>query len=81
MTILEIDVGDLQARAVEFTATDLVVTLVDGRKIATPLDWYPRLNTATAEQRAKYEIMPMGIHWPDLDEDVGIAGMLKGRRA
>jgi hypothetical protein len=41
MTTLEIDVGDLQARAVEFTATELVVTPVDGRKIATPLDWYP----------------------------------------
>jgi len=76
---LEINVGDLRARAVEFTASELVVTLVDGRKIATPLEWYPRLKNATPEQRAKYEIMPMGIHWPDLDEDLGIAGMLKGR--
>jgi hypothetical protein len=81
MTTLEIDVGDLQARAVDFTTTELVVTLVDGRKIATPLDWYPRLKRASNEQRANYEIMPMGIHWPDLDEDLGIAGMLKGRRA
>ncbi|HKA72350.1 MAG TPA: DUF2442 domain-containing protein [Xanthobacteraceae bacterium] len=79
MTTLEINVGDLRARAVEFTASELVVTLVDGRKIATPLEWYPRLKNATPEQRAKYEIMPMGIHWPDLDEDLGIAGMLKGR--
>ena len=39
MTTLEIDVGDLHARAVEFTATELVVTLADGLKIATPLDW------------------------------------------
>jgi hypothetical protein len=81
MTTLEIDVGDLQARAVEFTATELVVTLVDGRKIATPLDWYPRLQRASAKERATFEILPMGIHWPDLDEDLGIAGMLKGRRA
>ena len=78
---LEIDVGDLHPRAVEFTATDLVVTLVDGRKIATPLDWYPRLKRASAKQRANFEIMPMGIHWPDLDEDLAIAGMLKGRPA
>lgn len=79
MSTLEIDVGDLRARSVEFTATELVVTLADGRKIATPLDWYPRLAGATAEQRANFEIMPMGIHWPDIDEDLSIAGMLKGR--
>lgn len=81
MTTLEIDVGDLHARAVEFTVTDLVVTLADGRKIATPLDWYPRLKRASPKERANFEITPMGIHWPDLDEDLGIAGMLKGRRA
>jgi hypothetical protein len=61
-------------------ATELVVTLGDGRKIATPLDWYPRLQLATDQQRANFEIMPMGIHWPDIDEDLGVAGMLKGRR-
>jgi hypothetical protein len=81
MTTLEIDVGDLQATSVEFTKDELVVTLADGRRIATPLDWYPRLKDATAKQRANFEIMPMGIHWPDLDEDLGIAGMLKGRRS
>ena len=81
MTTLEIDVGDLQASSVAFTKDELVVTLADGRRIATPLDWYPRLKDATAKQRANFEIMPMGIHWPDLDEDLGIAGMLKGRRS
>lgn len=80
MTTLKIDVGDLHPRFVEFTASELVVTLKDGRKIATPLDWYPRLKAASAKERANYEIMPMGIHWPDLDEDLGVAGMLKGRR-
>ena len=59
----------------EFTASDLVVTLADGRKIATPLDWYPRLKRASAAQRANYEIMPMGIHWPDIDEDLSVAGV------
>jgi hypothetical protein len=43
MSTLELNVGDLKPRAVEFTATELVVTLVDGRKIVTPLAWYPRL--------------------------------------
>jgi hypothetical protein len=80
MSTLEIDVGDLRARSVEFTATELVVTLADGRRIATPLAWYPRLLRASAAERQNYEIMPMGIHWPAIDEDLSIAGMLKGRR-
>ena len=81
MSTLEIEVGDLRARSVEFTATELVVTLQDGRRIATPLDWYPRLQRASASERAHFEIMPMGVHWPDLDEDLSIVGMLKGQRA
>ena len=81
MSTLEIDVGDLRARSVEFTATELVVSLVDGRKIVTPLEWYPRLMRASAAERRHYEIMPMGIHWPDIDEDLSIAGMLKGQRS
>ena len=81
MSTLEIEVGNLRATAVAFTGTELVVTLADGRKIVTPLDWYPRLQRASASERANYEIMPMGIHWPDLDEDLSIAGMLKGQRA
>jgi len=81
MTTLELEVGDLKPRAVEFTASELVVTLADGRKIATPLEWYPRLKGASAAERANYEIMPMGIHWPTIDEDLSIAGMLKGQRA
>jgi hypothetical protein len=81
MSTLELEVGDLKPRAVEFTASELVVTLMDSRKIATPLEWYPRLQHASAAQRAQYEIMPMGIHWPAIDEDLSIAEMLKGWRA
>jgi hypothetical protein len=80
MSILELEVGDLRARSVEFTERELVVTLADGRKIATPLDWYPRLKKASASERENYEIMPMGIHWPAIDEDLSIGGMLKGRQ-
>ena len=64
---------------VEFAKDEVIVAFPDGRKIATPLDWYPRLKAASAKQRANFEIMPMGIHWPDLDEDLSIAGMLKGQ--
>jgi hypothetical protein len=80
MSTLQIDVGDLRAVSVEFTATELVVTLADGRKIVTPLAWYPRLQQASAEERSNYEIMPLGIHWPAIDEDLGIVGMLQGQR-
>jgi hypothetical protein len=81
MSTLEIDVGDLRPVSVAFTADELVVTLADGRKIATPLAWYPRLRDSSASVREHFELMPMGIHWPELDEDLGIAGMLKGRSA
>ena len=81
MSTLEIDVGDLRPAAVEVTSTELIVTLADGRKIVTPLDWYPRLKRGSAAERANFEVMPMGIHWPDLDEDLSVAGMLQGRRA
>jgi hypothetical protein len=79
MSTLEIDVGDLRPVAVAFTAEDLIVTLADGRRIATPLAWYPRLRDANMAARNHFELMPMGIHWPELDEDLGIAGMLRGR--
>jgi hypothetical protein len=79
MGTLEIDVGDLRPVAVAFTADDLVVTLADGRKIVTPLEWYPRLRDASVSVRGNFELMPMGVHWPEIDEDLGIAGMLRGR--
>jgi Protein of unknown function (DUF2442)/Domain of unknown function (DUF4160) len=81
VSTLEIDVGDIRAVSVAFTADELVVTLADGRRIATPLAWYPRLRNASAAARGRFELMPMGVHWPELDEDLGIAGMLQGRPA
>jgi hypothetical protein len=58
----------------------LRVRLQDGREIATPLEWYPSLLQATPEQQAHVELSPSGIHWPDLDEDLSVAGMLRGIR-
>jgi hypothetical protein len=78
---VQIDVGDIRPVAVAFTADELVVTLADGRKIATPLSWYTRLLNASASARQHFELVAMGIHWPDLDEDLGILGMLRGRPA
>lgn len=65
---------------VEFTDTLLCVTLQDGRMIATPLEWYPSLASASPEQRANYELSVSGVHWIDLDEDLSVTGMLKGNR-
>jgi Protein of unknown function (DUF2442) len=81
MSTLEIDVGDIRPLSVAFAGDELVVTLADGRRIATPLAWYPRLRDASAAARGRFELMPMGIHWPDIDEDLGVAGMLQGRPA
>lgn len=77
---MEIRVDDLRPRSVEFTSKDMIVSLADGRRLTTPLDWYPTLKRASLDQLNNYQIMPMGIHWPDLDEDLSIAGMLKGDR-
>jgi hypothetical protein len=81
MSTLEIDVADIRPVSVAFTADELVVTLADGRKIEMPLAWYPRLRDASVTARERFELMPMGIHWPELDEDLGVAGMLRGRPA
>ena len=75
------DVGDIRPVSVTFTADELVVSLADGRRIATPLAWYPRLRDANIAARENFELMAMGVHWPELDEDLGIAGMLRGRPA
>jgi len=67
------------AIALRFTEDDLIATLEDGRTITVPLAWYPRLLHATAAQRANYRWIGhgTGIHWPDLDEDLSIAGFLR----
>ena len=61
--------------------SSLHVKLADGREISTPLWWYPSLLQATHLQRNNMELMYTGIHWPDLDEDLSIEGMLKGWKA
>ena len=66
--------------SVRFSAQDLVVQLEDGRSISMPLNWYPKLLLASHDARMNYEISPLGVHWPELDEDLSVAGMLTGRR-
>ena len=70
-------------KAVRIDEDALTVDLVDGRTLSTPLAWYPRLLHATAEQRNNFVISGagFGIHWPDVDEDLSIQGMLAGAAA
>jgi len=72
-----------QVKAVRLTEHTLDVDLLDGRTIIVPLAWFPRLLNATTEQRAKWEISSggFGIHWPEVDEDLSTAGLLRGAPA
>jgi hypothetical protein len=65
---------------VQFVDDALRVRLTDGREIGVPLEWFPRLRDATAEQRSHWRLIGrgVGIHWEDLDEDLSVAGLLRG---
>ncbi len=73
------------ARAVNVIVTDdtLSVDLEDGRTISVPIGWYPRLAHGTPEEQANFQISGAGygIHWPDLDEDIGVEGLLLGKKS
>jgi hypothetical protein len=75
------DLDATEPQQVRCSETELTATLKDGRKIRTPLWWYPRLLRATPQQRPNYEPSPFGIHWPEIDEDLSVAGMLRGAKA
>lgn len=68
------------AESVEFTDNDMVVFLVDGRKVIIPIVWFPRLANATKSQLENYELLGdgEGVHWPEIDEDLSVAGLLRG---
>jgi hypothetical protein len=69
------------ATHVEVSDDTLSVELADGRTVAAPLAWYPRLAQATAEERASWRLIGggQGIHWPDVDEDISVANLLSGQ--
>jgi hypothetical protein len=81
MSTLAIDVNPL-AQKVQCSEEELIVSLVDGRRISVPLVWFPRLAKATPAERDNWEILGdgQGIHWPDIDEDLSVSGLLKGTR-
>jgi len=71
------------AQSVGFTEDSMVVSLDDGRSVSIPLAWFPRLNAGTKSEREHYELIGdgEGIHWPELDEDISVEGLIAGRRS
>jgi len=63
---------------VEFTSSELVLHLEDGRTLRVPLEWFPRLRDASKTRLAQFRLIGggIGIHWPDLDEDLSVRGLL-----
>ncbi|RMD61699.1 DUF2442 domain-containing protein [Candidatus Parcubacteria bacterium] len=80
MSTLAIELRLAKAQDVKVTDDELIVALDDGRTIAVPLVWYPRLLHGTAEERKKWRLIGggEGIHWPDLDEDISVEHLLAG---
>ena len=74
---------DERVSGVSFDSERLIVDLMDGRTIAVPLAWYPRLLEASSEQRSDWEVAGAGygIHWPQIDEDLSVEGLLRGAPA
>jgi hypothetical protein len=69
----------IAARDVRFDHAMMHVRLMDGRVISVPLDWFPRLKKASPTERGNCRLIGggIGIHWPDLDEDIAVKALLK----
>ncbi len=83
MYVSTTEVSVSEALTVAVTEDTLTAELSDGRTIAAPLSWYPRLVHATPQERNNWQLLGggQGIHWPSLDEDISIEGLLAGRKS
>ena len=74
---------DPRARDVVVSDAELTVQLRDGRTLIAPLSWFPRLQGASASERDQWELLGggIGIHWPAIDEDISVAGLIRGDSA
>lgn len=83
MNPLSDNIEPLYALNVRVTTDVLTVDLSDGRTISVPLSWLPRLEDSRPEERANWRLIGNGhgIHWPDLDEDISVEGLLAGKRS
>jgi hypothetical protein len=82
MTTLVLE-QDPVAVKVSFAADRLIIELADGRSFSVPLAWYPRILHGSESERQNWQILGDGyaIEWPDLDEHIGVEGLLAGRRS
>ena len=73
--------GSGLAVGIRVTSSVLVVSLADGRQLSVPLDWFPHLKKASPRARKNWELIGggIGIHWPDLDEDISVENLLAPR--
>ncbi len=69
------------AVGIDVSDTMLHLVLDDGRELSVPIEWFPRLRDAAAKERGNWRFIGHGegIHWPDIDEDISVAGLLRGR--
>ena len=81
MSISGHEIRTAAAKSVKVTDVELVADLDDGRAIAVPLAWFPRLAHGTPSERANWRLIASGegLHWPDLDEDISVLSLLGGR--
>jgi hypothetical protein len=75
-----VESSEPRIQAIKVTSVAIVAYLVDGRVLSVPLAWSWRLSEATARQRARFKLVGdgQGVHWPDIDEDISVEGMLHG---
>ena len=80
MNTLAIEPRTTFAENVRVTSESLCVELSDGRNVTAPLAWFPRLQHGTAKERNNWRLIGRGegIHWPDLDEDISVEGLMLG---
>ena len=83
MSTLKVEQSEAKAQHVKVTADTLTVDLTDGRTISVPLAWFPRLLHGSGKERRNWRFISRGegIHWPDLDEDISVEGLLQGQQS
>lgn len=79
MSTLQVEMHP-SAQHVSFTDSELIVSLIDGRSVSVPITWFSSLSTASKEQLEDWELLGdgEGIHWPQIDEDLSVKGLLLG---
>ena len=79
MSTLQVEMHPLAA-SVDFTESELIISLTDGRSISVPIAWFASLSTASKEQLNDWELLGEGegVHWPQIDEDLSVKGLLLG---